>query len=57
MSEKLTLLFKGIGIVLFWRGIWLAADLYIFPENLPLSMTVCTLVGMTIIILMKYKNF
>jgi len=58
MKESLKLLFTGVGIILFWRGIWLAADTYLFPEpeQVNLSIAVSCIVGAGIIIWMKHKN-
>jgi hypothetical protein len=58
MRESLKLLFTGVGIILFWRGIWLAADTYLFPEeeDVNISIAISVLAGAGIIIWMKHKN-
>lgn len=58
MLESFKLLFTGVGIILFWRGIWLAADTYLFPgdDNVNLSIAVSVVAGAAIIIWMKHKN-
>jgi len=45
-----------IGGVFFWRGAWIACDLYIFPNDIELSMWFCLISGVTIIFLMEYRN-
>ena len=39
----------GIAVVLFWRGIWGIFDLYLFPENLELSMWTSIVLGLIIL--------
>lgn len=56
MKESLKLLFTGVGIILFWRGIWLAADTYLFPDHVNISIGISVVVGAAIIIWMKHKN-
>jgi len=54
--EKITYaLIIGLAIVAFWRGAWGLMELYIFPNNLPLSLWI-TLSG-SIIILIFTRNF
>lgn len=38
----------GIAAILVWRGVWLLADLFIFPDNLPLSGVTTIAVGLII---------
>ena len=45
----------GSGIILFWRGIWDLADMYILPNYPTLSAIVSMLIGMGI--LMLTRNF
>ncbi len=46
-----------LGGVLIWRGTWIAADLYLFPDNIQLSMAACIVGGLIIIFVMGYQNF
>ena len=39
----------GASIILFWRGIWILADMFLFPNDMLLSATVCLLVGLFIL--------
>jgi len=48
---NLRLIFAGMAIVMFWRGIWGLMDLYLFPGNPVVSYTVSATVGLLIIYL------
>ena len=41
----------GIGIVIFWRGIWGLADVYLYPEKPALSYIISLFAGMLILYL------
>lgn len=56
MKESIRLLFTGLGIILFWRGIWNFADDYLIPEYPGLSNFLSVAIGATIIVWMKHKN-
>jgi len=56
MLESVKLLFTGLGIILFWRGIWNLADEYLFTEDPIFSNLLSVAIGATIIIWMKHKN-
>jgi hypothetical protein len=43
----------GSAIILFWRGIWNLADLYLFPLSPELSAFASLIIGMGILIIMK----
>lgn len=43
-----------IGVVCLWRGIWGLLDIYLSPNNPPLSFTLSIIVGTTIISLTHY---
>ena len=47
--SNLRLIFAGIAIIMFWRGLWGLMDLYLFPGNLTLSYSVSAVVGLMII--------
>ena len=42
----------GVAVVLVWRGVWLLADVYVFPgeERRALSGGVCALVGLATLV-------
>ncbi|MGE3278793.1 MAG: hypothetical protein AB7J40_03280 [Candidatus Altimarinota bacterium] len=42
-------LLTGLGIIIFWRGVWGLVDLYLFPGNLPLSFTFSIFIGLMIV--------
>ncbi len=48
-KKTLYLIITGIGIVLFWRGIWLLLDEFLFPNNLVLSASISVVVGLLIL--------
>ena len=39
----------GIGVVAFWRGVWLMIDLALFPDDPWFRAVLSTLIGMTIL--------
>ena len=40
----------GLGIVLFWRGVWQLLNVYLFPQNYELSNWISLIVGLIILI-------
>jgi len=47
----------GASVVLFWRGIWQLADIYLLPNNETLSSLVGLVVGtVVLIVLHKFKD-
>ncbi len=44
----------GFAVVSFWRGVWGLMDLYLFPDNLVLSLSVSVLLGMIILYFTKH---
>jgi len=40
----------SLAMVLFWRGIWGLADLFLFPDDLVMSFAVSVVVGLAILI-------
>ena len=57
MKAKLRVLFTALGVILFWRGVWLAADICIFPHDPIWSIVTCIVCGLLILYFMKYENF
>ncbi|MCK5590915.1 MAG: hypothetical protein KAI72_03065 [Candidatus Pacebacteria bacterium] len=45
----------GVSIMLFWRGTWILADEFIFPNNLLLSAVVSLTVGLFILYVNDFK--
>jgi|GEM_PF-4996767 len=43
----------GTGIILFWRGIWLLADTYLYPSHAGVSATISLFVGILILLLTR----
>lgn len=39
----------ALAIVSFWRGVWGLMDLYMFPENEPLSFSISVVIGLIIL--------
>lgn len=46
----------ALAIVLFWRGTWGLADLYLFPENEVLSLGSSALIGLLLIFLLNHHK-
>ncbi len=44
----------GFAVVSFWRGVWGLMDLYLFPDNLILSLSVSVLLGIIILYFTKH---
>jgi len=41
----------GFAVISFWRGVWGLWDVYVFPNNHPVSLIVSVVVGLVILIL------
>lgn len=44
----------GIAVVAFWRGVWGLLDIYLFPDNLQLSLWASIIIGIIILIITGY---
>ena len=44
----------AFAVISFWRGIWGLMDVYLFPENLPLSFFTSFLLGLVILVATHY---
>ena len=44
-----------VGIILFWRGIWVVADVWLYPEDLLISGIISLFAG--VLILLLTRNF
>jgi hypothetical protein len=45
----------AFAIISFWRGVWGLMDLYLFPNNLTLSLITSIVIGVAIIYSIKGK--
>lgn len=43
----------GSGVILFWRGIWLITDVYLFPSNHLWSGIASIIIGIMILVFTK----
>jgi uncharacterized membrane protein (DUF373 family) len=43
----------GTGIIMFWRGIWLLADTYLYPEHAGISATISLLAWILTLLLTR----
>lgn len=53
--RSLYYLITGIGIIIFWRGIWGLLDVYLFPDNPALSYIISTIGGLLILFLNDFS--
>lgn len=49
-KQRFIALIIGIGVILVWRGFWGLADIYLFPQNPPLSHLSSILIGLLILV-------
>ena len=43
----------AVGVVFVWRGVWGLSDIYILPNNEPLSYIISILIGVVILYIHK----
>ena len=43
----------GTGIIMFWRGLWLLADTYLYPNDAWVSATISLFIGILILLLTR----
>jgi hypothetical protein len=48
----ITAIICGFALIIFWRGVWGLADIYLFPENPALSASISIIIGISILYLM-----
>lgn len=48
-------LVSGLGLIIFWRGVWGILDVYLFPENPALSHVISMALGLTVMYLNDYS--
>ncbi len=53
VQEGIDAIIISTGIVLYWRGIWMIADVYLFPDSYFLSAIVSFVGGVLILLLTK----
>lgn len=41
----------GVGVITFWRGLWVLLDIYLFPGNIELSAWLSLIIGWLILYL------
>ena len=44
-----TALLVGFALILFWRGVWMLADLYLLPDNPTISAIASIIIGILIL--------
>ena len=44
-----TALLVGFALIFFWRGVWMLADFYLFPDNPNISAIASIIIGMFIL--------
>ena len=44
----------GLAVISFWRGVWGLLDVYLFPNNYPLSLWLSVLIGILILAITGY---
>jgi hypothetical protein len=55
-NSKFHILISAAALILFWRGFWGLADLYLFPQNPALSFILSIGLGLLIIFLFHDEN-
>ncbi|MBI2106149.1 hypothetical protein HYT56_04925 [Candidatus Woesearchaeota archaeon] len=46
----------GSAVISFWRGLWGLMDVYLFPDNYPLSLLTSVSIGLLILIVTHYTT-
>ena len=49
IAKTLEAVIIGAGLILFWRGIWMLADVYLFPDSRVISGTISLIIGLSIL--------
>jgi hypothetical protein len=53
--RNLYALIVGLAVILYWRGIWGLADVYLFPDNSALSFSVSAILGIVLLFINDFK--
>ncbi len=49
LKQSLYYLITGIGIIIFWHGVWGLTDLYLYPDKPALRHIISLVIGMLIL--------
>lgn len=49
IAKTLEAFIIGAGLIFFWRGIWMLADVYLFPDSRAISGAVSLIIGLAIL--------
>ncbi len=52
--QVLTAVLVGTSVIAFWRGVWGLFDLYLFPNNPPISFLISVVIGILILWITDY---
>ena len=50
----ITAILVGFALIIFWRGVWMLSDLYLFPDNPTLSAVISIVTGILILYLRDF---
>lgn len=53
-KQILFALLIGLAVVTFWRGVWGLLDLYLFPNDMELSLWISVIVSIVVLIATHY---
>jgi hypothetical protein len=53
--RNLYALIVGMAIILYWRGIWGLADVYMFPNDPAISFSVSAIVGIALLFINDFR--
>lgn len=53
-TDVLIIIITSLAIVSFWRGVWGLMDMYLFPENLALSLLISIALGLVILLAIAF---
>jgi len=54
LGDVVVIIITSLAIVSFWRGVWGLMDLYLFPENLLLSLLISMAIGLAILLAIAF---
>lgn len=57
LIDKLKIFLTGSGVIIFWKGIWTACDIFVFPTHPLLGVFTCVTLGLIIMLIYGYENF
>jgi hypothetical protein len=56
LTDIFIIVVTSLAVVSFWRGVWGLMDIYLFPENPPLSLIISILSGLVILFAIAFYN-